>query len=71
MPIEAFQEELREAGPGAVQQFARFMLHLSPEDVAELDRRILAVLDEYIETDDQRLDQPALGGIVVLHRLAE
>jgi DNA-binding transcriptional ArsR family regulator len=70
-PIEAFQEELREAGPASVQQFARFMLHLSPEDVATLDRRILAILDEYIETDDQRLDQPAHGGIVVLHRLAE
>jgi DNA-binding transcriptional ArsR family regulator len=70
-PIKAFQDELREAGPASVQTFARFMLHLSPEDVQELDRRILAVLDEYIETDDQRLDQPAHGGIVVLHRLAE
>jgi DNA-binding transcriptional ArsR family regulator len=70
-PIEAFQEELREAGPGAVKEFARFVLHLSPEDVTELDRRILAVLDEYIETDDQRRDQPAHGGIVVLHLLAE
>jgi len=70
-PIAAFQEELREAGPESVQTYARFMLHLSPEDVTELDRRILAVLDEYIETDDQRLDQPAHGGIVVLHRLAE
>jgi DNA-binding transcriptional ArsR family regulator len=70
-PISAFQDELREAGPESVQTFARFLLHLSPEDVAELDRRILAVLDEYIETDDQRLDQPAHNGIVVLHRLAE
>jgi len=58
-PAQAFQDELREAGPGSVQPFARFMLHLSPEDVAALDRRILAILDEYIETDDQRLDQPA------------
>jgi len=47
------------------------MLHLSPEDVAALDRRILAIIDEYVETEDQRLDQPVLGGIVVLHRLAE
>lgn len=69
-PIQAFQDELREAGPGSVQLSERFMLHLSPEDVAELDRRILAILDEYVETDEQRLDQPALGGIVVLHRLA-
>lgn len=70
-PIEAFQEELREAGPGSVQLFTRFSLHLSPEEVAELDRRILAILDEYVETDDQRLDRPALGGLLVLHRLAE
>lgn len=70
-PIQAFQDELREAGPGSVQLFTRFALHLSPEDVATLDRRILAILDEYVETDDQRLDQPALGGIIVLHRLAE
>jgi DNA-binding transcriptional ArsR family regulator len=70
-PIEAFQEELREAGPDSVQAYARFMLHLSPEDAHELDRRICAVLDEYVETDNTRLDQPALGGIFVLHRLAE
>jgi hypothetical protein len=69
--IEAFQAELREAGPGSVRTFARFMLHLSDEDVRELDRRLLAVLDEYIQTDQQRLDRPALGGIVVLHQLAD
>jgi hypothetical protein len=27
--IEAFQAELREAGPGSVRTFARFMPHLS------------------------------------------
>jgi hypothetical protein len=70
-PIEAFQAELREAGPGAVHTYARFMLHLSEEEVRELDRRLLAVLDEYIQTDHQRLDRPALGGIVVLHQLAD
>jgi DNA-binding transcriptional ArsR family regulator len=69
-PIEAFQAELREAGPGSVRSFARFMLHLSEEEVRELDRRLLAVLDEYIQTDYRRLDRPALGGIVVLHHLA-
>jgi DNA-binding transcriptional ArsR family regulator len=70
-PIQAFQDELAEAGPGSVQLFERFMLHLSPEEVQELDRRILAVLDEYVATDDQRRDRPALGGILVLHRLVE
>ena len=71
IPIEAFQEERREAGPQSVATSARFTLHLSPEDVATLDRRILAVIDEYVETDDQRLEHPAHGGIVVVHRLAE
>ena len=70
-PIEAFNDELREAGPDSVQTHARFALHLSPDDIAELDRRIGAILDEYIQTDDQRRDQPLHGGIFVLHRLAE
>jgi DNA-binding transcriptional ArsR family regulator len=70
-PIEAFQAELREAGPGSVRTHARFMLHLSEEEVRELDRRLLAVLDEYIQTDHQRLDRPALGGIMVVHQLAD
>jgi DNA-binding transcriptional ArsR family regulator len=69
--IEAFQAELREAGPGSVRTSARFMLHLSEEEMRELDRRILEVLDEYILTDHQRLDRPALGGIVVIHQLAD
>ena len=70
-PLEAFEAELREAGPGSVQTFNRFSLHLSPEELDELDRRILAVLDEYIETDNQRLDRPALGGMFVMHTLAD
>jgi DNA-binding transcriptional ArsR family regulator len=69
--IEAFQAELREAGPGSVRTYARFLLHLSEEEVRELDRRLLAVLDEYIQTDHQRLDRPALGGIFVVHQLAD
>ena len=47
------------------------MLHLSPTAVEELDRRILAVLDQYIETDDQRLDQPAHNGLFILHQLPD
>jgi len=69
-PIQAFQEELREAGPGSVQFFERFALHLSPDDAVELDRRIWQILDEYRATDGDRLDQPLLNGLLVLHRLA-
>lgn len=70
-PIDAFQEELEEAGPDSVSTTARFVLHLSQEQVEELDTKILAVLDEYIDSDHQRQDQPAHGGLFILHRLAE
>jgi len=70
-PIEAFQQELREAGPHSVRTFSRFALHLSQEEVRELDRRIVEILDEYIATDDERIDRPALGGIFVVHQLAD
>jgi hypothetical protein len=67
-PVEAFQQELAEAGPASIATYARFSLHLSPEDVAELDRRIVAVIDEYVETDRERSNLPAHGGIFLLHR---
>jgi DNA-binding transcriptional ArsR family regulator len=70
-PLAAFEEELRESGPDSVATFARFALHLSEEDLRELDRRILAVLDEYVDTEDRRRDQPAYGGVFILHRLAD
>jgi DNA-binding transcriptional ArsR family regulator len=69
-PVDAFQQELAEAGPASVATYARFSLHLSAEDVAELDRRIVAVIDEYVETDAERLHLPAHGGIFLLHRAA-
>ncbi len=70
-PIDALREELHAAGPESVRTFTRFALHLSAEAAAELDRRLLALIDEYVRTDDRRLDQPAHGGVVVVHRLAE
>jgi len=69
-PVEAFQQELAEAGTASIATYARFALHLSPEQIEELDRRIVAVLDEYISTDHERADHPAHGGFFVLHRLA-
>jgi DNA-binding transcriptional ArsR family regulator len=68
-PIEIFQEELAATGPESVAVYEKFLLHLSPDEVAELDRRILAVLDEYVATDHERLDRPPVGGIFVLHHL--
>lgn len=69
-PVDAFQQELAEAGPASIATYARFSLHLSPEDVAELDRRIVAVIDEYVETDAERRHLPAHGGLFLLHRTA-
>lgn len=70
-PIVAFQQELAEAGPGSVATYARFALHLSPEDVAELDRRIVAVIDAFVETDGEREGLPLHGGLFALHRSPE
>jgi DNA-binding transcriptional ArsR family regulator len=69
--VEAFQAELEKAGPESVATYERFALHLSADDVEELDRRILAVLDEYVATDDQRRGRPVHGGMFILHRLAD
>lgn len=69
--FEAFREELLDAGPGSVKWSDRFMLHLSPQQSQELERRILDILDEYVQTDDERLDQPAHGGIIILHQLPD
>lgn len=69
-PVSAFQAELEEAGPDSIQTIARFVLHLSPAQLEELDRKILAVLDDYIASDGERQDQPAHGGMFILHRLA-
>lgn len=66
--LEAFQQELDEAGAATIESSSRFVLHLSPEQLEEFANRILAVLDEYVETDGQRRDQPAHGGLFVLHR---
>ncbi|WP_199434666.1 ArsR/SmtB family transcription factor [Qaidamihabitans albus] len=70
-PIEAFHDELREAGPSSVRRYERFALHLSPEEVVELDLRIHAILDEYVRTDHERLDRPLHGGMFIVHRLAD
>lgn len=70
-PFEAFREELAESGPDSVQTFSRFTLRLNPDETAELDRRIVAILDEYVESEGERQDRPALGGMFMLHRLAD
>ncbi len=68
-PLEAFRAELAETGPGSIATMSRFVLRLSADDLAALTARIQAVLDEYASTDASRAEQPAHGGIFVLHRL--
>jgi len=70
-PIQAFQEELAEAGPESVEKMSRMVLHLSPDEAEALATRLVAIFDEYAASDHERLDRPAHGGIFVLHRLAE
>ncbi|MDE3722286.1 winged helix-turn-helix domain-containing protein [Nocardiopsis sp. N85] len=69
-PVQAFRRELDEAGLESVRTFSRFVLHLSDEDVSELDRRIVAVLDEFVATDDRRRENPVYSGMFLLHRPA-
>ena len=70
-PVEAFQQELAEAGPASIATYARFSLHLSEDDIAELDRRIVALLDEYVETESTRSAEPVYGGMFLLHRTVD
>lgn len=65
------REELTEAGPDALANLSRFVLHLSPQDAEELVTRVYAVLNEYTDTDQQRSDQPSYGGLFILHKTAD
>ena len=70
-PIEAFREEITEAGPEALTNLSRFVLHLSKTDAEDFITRIQAVVNEYTESDQERADQPAYGGMFVLHRSSD
>ncbi|MFE1166625.1 helix-turn-helix domain-containing protein [Nocardiopsis sp. NPDC058789] len=70
-PLAAFTTELDEADPDSVQLVGRFALHLNEEEVAEFNRRLLAVIDEYVTTDHQRRDRPLRGGALILHDIPE
>ena len=70
-PIQAFQEELQQAGPESIEKMSRIVLHQSPVEAEELATRLVAIFDEYADSDHERLDRPAHGGLFVLHRLAD
>ena len=70
-PVDAFREELTDAGPDALASLSRFVLHLSESDAEDLLTRVHAVLSEYTASDRQRSEEPAYGGIFVLHRSSD
>lgn len=65
--LRAFHDEVGEVPAETVDTFFRFALHLSEEEATEFGARILAVIDEYVATDDQRRDRPLRGGMFLLH----
>lgn len=67
-PARSAMTEALAAGPERLATHATFLLHLTQEEVEELDSRLLDVIDEYVASDQDRLDRPAHRGIVVLHR---
>ena len=71
--IDAFRAELTEAGPESVESSSRFVLHLDDAARAEMMERIQAILDEYEASDEKRraARQPRLGGLFILHQLAD
>jgi len=60
----------RQPGHGQVEQLdpGPRLADVDPDDVAELDRRIWHILDEYVATDGDRQNEPLLSGLFVLHR---
>ena len=70
--FDAFRAELTEAGAESVASSSRFVLHLDEAACNEMMQRIQEILDEYEASDNQRKieNQPRLGGLFVLHQLA-
>lgn len=68
--VDAFLEELADAGADSVVQASRFVLHLDDTEREAFAERIQTILDEYTASDDARrmAGKPAFNGITLLHR---
>ena len=64
--LEAFLAELAEAGPDAAAGFNRLALRLNPSSRAELETRVLAILDEYADRPPDPDGQP-YGLLFAIH----
>ena len=65
--LEAFTAELEEAGPDAATGFSRLALTLNKASQEELQRRVLAILDEYVDRPADPDGEP-LGLFFAMHR---
>src|ERR671913_2084376 len=65
--LEAFQAELEEGGPDAATSFNRLALTLNKASQEELQLRVLAVLDEFVERPPDPDGEP-LGLFFGIHR---
>jgi len=72
-PLAAFRHEFREAGLDSSVELTRLHLHLDNQEVVEFVRRIRAVIDEYVETDQERKQRgsASYGALFATHRLAD
>jgi len=65
--LQAFLDELADAGPGAMRNEVRLGLTLSEASLGEFERRLMALLDEFVE----RSPEPggtAYGLYLAMHR---
>jgi predicted ArsR family transcriptional regulator len=65
--LEAFTAELEEAGPDAATGFSRLALTLNKASQEELQGRVLAILDEYVDRPADPDGEP-LGLFFAMHR---
>ena len=56
--LQAFLEELAEAGQGAMRNEARLGLTLGEDSLAEFERRLMALMDEFVERSPERGGTP-------------
>lgn len=57
-PLRQFWDDLQ-AGPASnLETYATFLLHLTPDDVVELDRQLLEVVDHWVLSDADRKTAP-------------
>ncbi len=71
--LEAFNEELADAGHTSIAQLTTFHLHLGEAELADFIEQYLHFLGKWKEKDDERQTEgsPRYGGVIVIHRMAE